>query len=175
MLCQQVVFRQSVKIIITSKTWTFNLCKCKTTSIIMLHCKPCKLAKFHLVIQHFLLKMTLLLVKTCWGVFFYCAYWTYLMLCCNGCFVSFIENHSVLFTLFKMLCSIPAVIFILFTILCWILQFVLNLFHVFWFFSVIHTHTHTYIHISWIRHPFNDGLNMKLVINSVGLWYTVSS
>ena len=27
-----------------------------------------------------------------------------------------------------------------------------------------HTHTHTHIHISWIIHPFNDGLNMKLVL-----------
>jgi hypothetical protein len=38
-----------------------------------------------------------------------------------------------------------------------------------------HTHTHTHIHISWIRHLFNDGLNIKLVINNIGLWYTVLS
>jgi len=39
-----------------------------------------------------------------------------------------------------------------------------------------HTHTHppTYIHISWIRQPFNDGLNTKLAINNIGLRYTVS-
>jgi len=35
----------------------------------------------------------------------------------------------------------------------------------------IHTHTHT---ISWIPHPFSDGLKMKLAINNNGLRYTIS-
>jgi hypothetical protein len=42
-----------------------------------------------------------------------------------------------------------------------------------------HTHTyiymHTHIHISWIHHPFSDGLNMKYAIKKIGLWYTISS
>jgi len=31
---------------------------------------------------------------------------------------------------------------------------------------------HTHIHISRFYHPSIDGLNMKLVINNTGLWYT---
>ena len=31
-----------------------------------------------------------------------------------------------------------------------------------------HTNTHTHMHISWIHHPFKDGLNMNLVIINTG-------
>jgi hypothetical protein len=44
-------------------------------------------------------------------------------------------------------------------------------------YTYTHTHkqTHTDIHISWIHHLCNDSLNMKFVINNIGLWYTISS
>lgn len=39
----------------------------------------------------------------------------------------------------------------------------------------IHPWIHTHIHISQIHHPLNDSLNMKLVVNNIGFWYTVWS
>jgi len=38
-----------------------------------------------------------------------------------------------------------------------------------------YTHMYIHTHISWVHYLFNDGLNMKLVINNIGLWYTISS